>query len=660
MTLLVLLIFGTVLLGCGTLLSPAWPSRQPRIGLLTALALALVVGGSCIYATLFGWNTLVVDYLLFALVTTVFLGGTLSYGQLRAQRQGRELADRDQGWPGPRDLAFLTLGALVFVIPALLFPVPLDTDAQGFGYLALMLREGGDFHSLAPWHPEIRYLYAPGFSAIVAYLSAQIGAGVHEVQLGVGAVLGVFALWLAYDFGAELRDKRLGRAMVFALLLGGGLFSAFLDSHYTALLGLVFALAFFTFSHRWLRDGYPVDALAAALVLGALVLAHPDLTIITGLGFAPWLLCLIADRRARPPWRRWWILALGVPALAALCIAPWLLDSADLLGSDIVSPFERSASHWRVLLLPPYHGVWLLPLVVLGAWVGGRLGARASDRIGLRRAQLLALSWLVLVLDFSTTGLLARLAPGLLAPVLRYDYPFSIAWHGPIIPTTILGGMGGLYLWENGLKQRFDALLRRGAWPLFAAGFAFALVLLWARDPLLRASKSGLPARVIRLYGAFASADDVAALEWLRDHSAADARLLNFPAPHEGEWAPLIAERDAVYYRGQPFFRGAEASLAEQEAFRAFWRNPAAPEHEALLRAVGITHVVLPQIVRRPDLQAEMFRWREPFAAEWHMASDPADAPYLELVFAQRGAEVYAVVGGVRSNISTRYCREKD
>ena len=648
MTLLTLLIFGAVLLGCGTLLSPAWPSRQPRIGLLTALSLALVVGGSCIYATLFGWDTLVVDYLLFALVTTVFLGGTLSYGQLRAQRQGRELADRDQGWPGPRDLTFLTLAALVFVIPALLFPVPLDTDAQGFGYLALMLREGGDFTSLAPWHPEITYLYAPGFSAIVAYLSAQIGAGMHEAQLGVGAMLGVFAVWLAYDFGAELRDKRLGRAMVLALLLGGGLFSAFLDSHYTALLGLVFTLAFFTFAHRWLRDGYPADAIAAALMLGALVLAHPDMTIITGLGFAPWLLLLAADRRVRPAsWWRWGWLALGVPALAALCISPWLLSSAALLGGDIVSPFERSADHWRVLLLPPYQGVWLLPLVVLGAVVGLRRRAGLPQR----RATLLALAWLALALDFSTTGLLARLAPGLLAPVLRYDYPFSIAWHGPIIPYTLLGGYGALHLWENGGKRRLDPFLRRTAWPLFAAGFVLALALVLAREPLLRASKSGLPARVVKLHGAFASAADVAALEWLRDHSAAEARLLNFPAPHEGEWAALIAERDAVYYRWQPFFRGTAASLAEQEAFLEFWRDPAAPEHEASLRAAGITHVVLPQIVSRPELHPEMYRWREPFAsaAEWQMTSDGAadalaDAPYLELVFEQRGARVYAVV----------------
>ena len=332
-----------------------------------------------------------------------------------------------------------------------------------------------------------------------------------------------------------------------------------------------------------------------------------------------------------------------MPALAALGIAPWLLSSVDLLGGDIVSPFERSVDHWRVLLLPPYQGVWLLPLVVLGAVVG----LRSTAGPGQRRATLLALGWLVLALDFSTIGLLARLAPGLLAPVLRYDYPFSIAWHGPIIPYTLLGGYGGLYLWEKGGKRRFDPFLRRYAWPLFAAGFVLALALILTREPLLRASKSGLPARVFRLYGAFASADDVAALEWLRDHSAAGARLLNFPAPHEGEWAALIAERDAVYYRWQPFFRGSEASLAEQDAFREFWRDPAAPEHEAQLRAAGITHVVLPQIVSRPDLHVEMYRWREPFAwgEEWRMASDPADAPYLELVFEQRGAKVYAVVG---------------
>src|SRR5690606_14289692 len=132
MPLFVIFIFGTVVVGAGAMLAPAWPTREPRIGLAGALALALVIGGALFVAMLTGWDTLVIDYLLFVLVTTIFLGGTLSYGQKRAEERGEELLDADQGWPGPRDLLFFCLVALVFVLPALALPVPLDTDAQGF------------------------------------------------------------------------------------------------------------------------------------------------------------------------------------------------------------------------------------------------------------------------------------------------------------------------------------------------------------------------------------------------------------------------------------------------------------------------------------------------------------------------------------------------
>ena len=63
-------------------------------------------------------------------------------------------------------------------------------------------------------------------------------------------------------------------------------------------------------------------------------------------------------------------------------------------------------------------------------------------------------------------------------------------------------------------------------------------------------------------------------------------------------------------------------------------------------------HVVLPQIVARPDLREEMYRWREPIAwrEEWRTASEGAAAalaaiPYLQRVYEQDGAAVYAVVG---------------
>ncbi|HLU08026.1 MAG TPA: hypothetical protein VK003_00030, partial [Oceanobacillus sp.] len=420
MPLVVLFIFGAVVIGAGAMLSPAWPTKQPRIGLMAALSLGLVTGGAVFWAMLFGWNTLVIDYLLFALVTSIFLFGTLSYGQRRAEKRGEELADADQGWPGPVDLMLFAFAALVFILPALALPVPLDTDAQGFGYLALLARMGGGFFSLAPFHPEISYLYAPGFTALTAYLSQQLGQGLHHVQLAVSAVLAFMLVLLAYDFGAEFQDKRLGRAMALAMIGGMGLFTAFMDSHYTTLLAMVFAFAFLIFALRYLKEGLPADAIAGGLMLGAVVLCHPDTTIILGLGYIPWLLTMWLGQ-PKPTPKRWLVLVIGVPLVAILGLSPWLLNVRELLGSEIVSPFERDPNHWQVMLL--YHGIWIVPVAILGAIIG----LRRRDQTAI-----LSVGWLLLIIDFSTTGILESLFGDLLAPAFRFDYPFSIAWHGPI------------------------------------------------------------------------------------------------------------------------------------------------------------------------------------------------------------------------------------
>ena len=81
MSLFIVFILLAVLLGAGVMLAPAWRTAQPRIGLAATLCLALVTGGAVFYAEIFGWNTLGVDYLLFALLSGVVLGGTLSTAQ---------------------------------------------------------------------------------------------------------------------------------------------------------------------------------------------------------------------------------------------------------------------------------------------------------------------------------------------------------------------------------------------------------------------------------------------------------------------------------------------------------------------------------------------------------------------------------------------------
>src|SRR5690606_15104012 len=128
-----------------------------------------------------------------------------------------------------------------------------------------------------------------GFSALIAYLNHQLNQGLHVIQFSAAAIFGLMICLLAYDFGAELgangEDKRLGRAMVIAMIGGLGLFSTYMDSHFTTMMALVFAFAFLIFMFRYLRDGLMADLIAAGLLLGATVLAHPDTTIILGLGY---------------------------------------------------------------------------------------------------------------------------------------------------------------------------------------------------------------------------------------------------------------------------------------------------------------------------------------------------------------------------------------
>jgi hypothetical protein len=321
---------------------------------------------------------------------------------------------------------------------------------------------------------------------------------------------------------------------------------------------------------------------------------------------------------------------IGVPLVAVLAISPWLLHVRELLGTDIVSPFERVPNNASVMIL--YHGVLIVPFALIGAVVGLRQRSQAA---------LLAVGWLILILDFSTTGIIPSLFPWL--PILRYDYPFSLAWHGPIIPYTILGGAGLLWVWDKLFERRIGAALHRAAPVLLVALCALALGVLVVKDQLIVISKDQ-----VGFYGAFSSAADVAAMEWIKANAPADARILNSPLPHEGDWVPVISERDSVYFRPQPFFRGTAQAEAEQQAMRAFWQNPADPANADLLRAANVSYVIVPQIITDPFSIETMVRWRLPLIEGFApMESSVADALYLELVFEQDGAQVYALRGEV-------------
>lgn len=247
--------------------------------------------------------------------------------------------------------------------------------------------------------------------------------------------------------------------------------------------------------------------------------------------------------------------------------------------------------------------------------------------------------WLLLIVDASTTGLLERLIPPPGSGLFRFDYPFSLAWHAPILPYMVLsaGALARLAdVFKVHVRPRWIRVLAS------AAGAALALSVLLKGD-VLRLSKGRLA-----LQGTFATTNDVAAMLWLRDHSPVDARVLNYPGDYatgrdwEGHWAPVLTERDSVYFRRQPFFLpgGIETVIEEQADFLLFWRDPADPALASRLKAGGIRYVLVPDGVGDPSSLDRSWRWRPP-ARVPEAQSQPGEAPYLELVFEQGGAQVF-------------------
>lgn len=402
MVLVVMFIFGAVILGAGAMLSPAWLTPQPRVGLSGALAIALVIGGAVFWAFLFGWDILVIDYMLFALVTGIFLTGTLSVGQLRAEGRGEVLEDAEQGWTGPQDLLFFALVALAFIIPGVM-QAQVEVNPAVIDPATAIITDSFDLVTAAR-----ETQLAPGFPAIASYLSHQLNVGLDLAEIGVAAVFGLLAVWVIYDFGSETEHKRLGRGMGAALLLGIGWYLLFLDAQSSLMIALTIALAFMTYAYRYLKDGYPTDLVAAGLMFGAVLIVHVTVFAATLAGFVVWLILVrFAPFPPAPPLRRWLTLLAVVPLIAFIATAPYTLSAFPLNGLDLAltnTPIYPLLIVWSVLLAVP------------GIVIGMR------DR---RPVALMASAWLVGGLP------IALVAP----PVM-------------VMPLAIFGGIALLSLWE--------------------------------------------------------------------------------------------------------------------------------------------------------------------------------------------------------------------
>jgi hypothetical protein len=243
-----LFVISAVILGAGAMFAPAWPSNAPRIGLSSSFLLGVIAGGAVLWAELFGWDTLIIDYLLFGIVSLVILGGTLSRG-------GNDEAD----WPSRKDMLFFALVALICMIP-LFIARPLTEKTAFDVSISQAVLDTGRFTALP----------SPAFHALAAYLSQQLRQEIFTIHQALGSMLAFLCVWTVYDLGLEIRDKRLGIALAVPfLLLGLGLLW---QSYYSLIMAILFSSAFVSYALRFYRERHWADIVAAGLMFGLIFL----------------------------------------------------------------------------------------------------------------------------------------------------------------------------------------------------------------------------------------------------------------------------------------------------------------------------------------------------------------------------------------------------
>jgi hypothetical protein len=153
--------------------------------------------------------------------------------------------------------------------------------------------------------------------------------------------------------------------------------------------------------------------------------------------------------------------------------------------------------------------------------------------------------------------------------------------------------------------------------------------------PIVAWSKTSVPP----ITGAVASTADLEAYKWLRENSPQRAKVLNYPGRYEGQWVPVIAERESVYVRDQLFYVRADSLRKLQHEMTVAYLDPASDASHELMRKNGIDYVVVPHWLNQPSLSNMQLRWRGP--ERLPQRSRFSDAKYLSLVADFDGAQVW-------------------
>ncbi|HUN23331.1 MAG TPA: hypothetical protein PK299_09395 [Anaerolineales bacterium] len=527
-----------------------------------------------------------------------------------------------QAWQWALCLSIL----LVYLAPITFLPVPMDVDAQGFGYLVLTVRESGSIFSLAPFYPNIGWFYSPAFFLFPAFLSDISGTTITASMFGFSHLLALGLVAGIGSLGRRMAGEMGGWWAGFFAAAGMAIYTSLLDSAYTSMLGIWNTVTFLYCMDLLLAQKERRATLLlwfSALSLGSVLLAHPDSIIQLLIVYIPFYLSgwLALPRFNKTQYIR---LIFWVPLLGVLICLPWLSRSLWLVPHIDVHERQMPALrwlNWMVLV----NGVLPFVLAVLGGWWAGR------KRHWL---DIWNITWMLAVIEFAALGNLDKLSLQTSLDPMKVFYPFGIAWHAPIVPVPLLA--------MRTMQAVSPTLARWLAWkrwrtPVLFTTLALLTLAFTFHQPILRWLKGA----VRPIVGAVATPADLQAYRWVRENTPTTARLLNYPGTYEGQWVPVLTERYAVFSREQLFFTHAAPLFAEWERFTPVFLDPQNPTAQALLCEHPVDYIVVPQLLNRPQLFEQQYRLRPPDylpQVSWFAHTD-----YLTLQVDFDGAQVWKI-----------------
>lgn len=540
----------------GWLLSPAGYVGL-ALGLSTALPPLLLLGFNLIGVSWYAITTWA--YVLLSL-------SIVAWSIVSSRRQRAQVFQDEQ----QRIVGHVWGVLLVVVIMALLVRLyavrELPTGLFGDSYhhtiiTQLLIDNQGLFHSWEPYAPLASFTYHFGFHANAAFVHHTLGIGAVQSVIWTGQIYNVLSVVLAFVLADALRSNRDatgGWAGVWAVLMVGFVLTlpGFLVNwgRYTSLAGQVVLVpvvvcwiglgeriaqqigeqqismhSLRALWHRYLtiiaRNWRLL--LLAALATGALMLTHYRVTVFAALFVGSYLIVLVLARRSAALAGVLFLQAAMAASIALLLVSPWLLNLAQgyLLRNAVamVSGGVEASRVEQIAALPAIHPFYLHRLVIGAAALGLLIaGWQRQWRIALCAlwSGLLVLCVVPRVVGLPGTGLIDHLtALGALyvsvAPLAGYALAQVQATMGQWLASAAVPGV---------VYPTVSSVLVAG-------------VLLWGGTD---------QAQMMREDTQLVTHADMAAMQWVAEHTSSDARFLVNSFPAYG--GTMVAGTDAGWW----------------------------------------------------------------------------------------------------------------